>query len=39
MTEEKQTEVSWERSIIEKALLAQVKEQASQRRWRIFLEF
>ncbi|MGE4349541.1 MAG: S49 family peptidase [Candidatus Berkiella sp.] len=36
MTEEKQTEVSWERSIIEKALLAQVKEQASQRRWRIF---
>lgn len=36
MTDETQNNISWERSIIEKALMAQVKEQTAQRRWKIF---
>lgn len=37
MTDETQAASStWERQIIEKTLMAHIKEQASQRRWRIF---
>lgn len=36
MADEMKQEVQWERAVIEKALLAQYKELASQRRWRIF---
>lgn len=39
MADENETEIKWERSVIEKALMAHAKEQTSQRRWRYFFRF